>query len=107
MKNTIFVVLVVVAAIGGYWVGQSGMSGSANSAASQDSIAMMKKQSASIQQMSELMKSSGMMMQELGAKYQNGIMISKGKDLEVIGKKYMDENASASGSGAMKQMMGN
>ncbi len=95
----------LVVAVGGYWFGKSSVDMGTN--ATQDSIAMMKKQSVSIQQMSALMQSGGMMMQELGVKYGNDIMISKGKDLEVVGKKHMNENASASGSGAMKQIMGN
>ncbi len=105
MKNTILVVLVLVVVVGGYWLGKSsiGMDIDEN----QDAIVMMKKQSVSIREMSDLMQSSGMMMQELGVKYRNDIMISKGKDLEVVGKKHMNENASASDSDAMKQMMGN
>ena len=105
MKNIVTIILILVAVIGGYWFGQSGLEMNDKDKASQDAIEMMKKQSISIQQMSEMMKSNGMLMQEFGTKYNNDMMISKGKDLEVIGKKYMSENASASGSGAMKQMM--
>ncbi len=105
MKNTTLAVLIIVAAVGGYLVGQS--NANMGDTATQASIEMMKKQSESIKQMSELMQSSGMMMQEMSGKYGDEIMMSKGKDMEMIGRKYMDENTSASGSGAMKQMMGN
>ena len=107
MKNTILVVLIVVAAVLGYWVGQNNAGMNVSDKTTQDSITMMKKQSVSIQQMSEMMKSNGIMMQEMGAKYDDTAMISSGKDMAAIGKKHMDENMSASGAGTMKQMMGN
>ena len=56
---------------------------------------MMKEQSSSIQKMAEMMKSSGLVMQEMGMKYKDDDAVSKGKDLEMIGVKYKEENVKA------------
>ena len=67
---------------------------------------MMKEQSSSIQKMAEMMKSSGLVMQEMGTKYNDDEAISKGKDLQMIGEKYMVENAKATEKDAsMKESM--
>lgn len=109
MKTTI--IGIVIALIIGGGIGYSAGKGMNNKGVQtkelQDSVAMMKEQSANIQKMAELMKSSGMVMQEMGMTYKDDGAVSGGKDLEMMGDKYMKENAKAStGSGAMKSMMG-
>ncbi len=47
-------------------------------------------------------------MQEMGMKYKDDEIISQGKDMQMIGEKYMAENAKATEkSGEMKNLMGN
>ncbi len=112
MKNTTLVISIILSlVIGGsigYVSGKGTNSNDAQSKELQDSISMMKEQSASIKKMAEIMKTSGTMMQTMGMTYKDEEAISKGKDLEMMGEKYLGENAKASeGSGAMKSMMGN
>ena len=67
---------------------------------------MMKEQSANIQKMAELMKSNGLSMQEMGMKYKDDEAVSGGKDLEMMGDKYMKANTKAiEGNGTMNTMM--
>lgn len=102
------VITLIIAGGGGYMIGKNSTDPGAATKEIQDSIVMMKKQSASIQQMSDLMQSSGRTLQELGAKYQDAMMVSNGKDLEAVGEKYLREDTEAARSnGSMKQMMGN
>jgi hypothetical protein len=61
----------------------------------QDAITMMKEQSSNILKMGEMMKSSGLAIQEMGMKYKDEDMAAAGKDLEAVGKKYIEENAKA------------
>ena len=52
------------------------------------------------------MKTSGVAMQEMGMTYKDDGAVSAGKDLEMMGDKYMKENTKAAeGSGTMKSMM--
>ena len=109
MKTT--VIGIVIALIIGGGIGYSAGKGMNNNGVQtkelQDSVAMMKEQSASIQKMAELMKSSGAAMQEMGMMYKDDSAVSGGKDLEMMGDKYMKENVkSVEGSGTMKTMMG-
>ena len=108
MKNSTVAIIVIVALGLGYFAGTSsaGM-GSALPSEINDSIVMMKKQSASIEKMGEMMKTSGSMMQEFGIKYNDGMMISQGKDLEAVGTKYMQDDAKEStGGGSMNKIIG-
>lgn len=110
MKNTIIVIVatLIIAGGGGYVYGK-GATAPVDVTADKDkqaSIEMMKKQSASIKQMGELMKSSGVMMQELGAKYKDDMMMSKGKDLEAVAGEHMGEDDEATAKDeSMNKMM--
>ena len=109
MKTT--VIGIVIALIIGGGIGYSAGKGMNNNGAQtkelQDSVTMMKEQSVSIQKMAELMKTSGVAMQEMGMTYKDDSAVSAGKDLEMMGDKYMKENTKAvEGNGAMKSMMG-
>ena len=111
MKTTTAVIVVVITLIVGGGIGYSFGKGMNNSSAQtkelQDSVAMMKEQSANIQKMAELMKSGGVAMQEMGIAYKDDSAVSGGKDLEMMGEKYMKDNLKATeGSGTMKSMMG-
>ena len=111
MKNTTLILgalfALVAGSVGGYSFGKSANSNEAQDKELQDSIAMMKEQSASIQTMAVMMKSAGIAMQEMGIKYKNNEAISGGKDLEMIGLKYMSESSAAVNSESMSDMMGN
>ncbi|MEK7576327.1 MAG: hypothetical protein AAB482_01395 [Patescibacteria group bacterium] len=104
MKNIALIVVVAVIGIAvGYFIGSSnGM----NDKKLEDSIAMMKEQSMSIQKMAEMIKSSGMVMQGMGMKYKDDTVVAQGKDFEAFGDKYSKENAKAIEKDAsMKQIM--
>ena len=110
MKNTIIAIVVTFIIAGGigYSVGMNAEGMDTNPKDAEDSIAMMKEQAASIEKMGEMMKTSGVMMQELGAKYKDDMMMSKGKDLEAVGGKYLQDNTSATkSSDMMEEVMGN
>ena len=108
MKNTMIAIVLtlIVAGGGGYVVGKGAVDTSASDKDLQEAITMMKEQSASIKKMGEMMKASGMSMQEFGTKYNDDMMMSKGKDMEMLGAKYMQEDAKAtSKDSSMNQMM--
>ncbi|MDO8504282.1 MAG: hypothetical protein Q7S36_00315 [Candidatus Liptonbacteria bacterium] len=103
MKNIIIAIVAVVALGGGYFIGSSG---NTNESKLQDSVAMMKEQSVSIQKMAEMMKSSGLSVQEAGMKYNDEVLVAEGKDLQAVGEKYAKENAKATeDSNSMKKIM--
>lgn len=109
MKTTVIGVVVALIIGGGvgYSAGKSMNNNSVQTKELQDSVTMMKEQSANIQKMAELMKTSGVAMQEMGMTYKDDGAVSNGKDLEMMGDKYMKENTKAvEGSGTMKTMMG-
>ena len=99
MKTTILAISIVVSLVVGgsvgYFSGKGTNDNGVQTKKLQDSMTMMKEQSSSIQKMGEMMKSSGLVMQEMGTMYKNDEAISKGKDLQMIGEKYMMENAEA------------
>ena len=102
------IVTVIVAGSGGYMIGKSSTDTDTTSQGQQASITMMREQAESIKQMSTMMQSSGRTMQELGTQYNDDMMMSKGKDLEMFGQKYMREESEATQSNdSMKKMMGN
>jgi hypothetical protein len=110
MKTTTLYISIVIALIIGGGVGYFSGKGTNNTQVQsrelQDSITMMNTQSATIQKMAEIMKSSGVMMQEIGMKYENTDTVTKGKDLEMMGIKYTTENKNSSeSSGTMRSMM--
>ena len=79
----------------------------------QDSIVMMKGQSAAIETMSKMMIDAGTMMEEksmmnkkAGMMMNDDAMMMKGKDLKALGEKYMADNkAMSESSDEMKKTM--
>lgn len=110
MKNNTTLILGIVAAliIGGgigYFSGKNTNDNDTKTKELQSSITMMNEQATTIQKMAEIMKSSGTMMKELGTKYQEEGAVIKGKDMEIIGEKYMREAMNAPEfHSSMKQM---
>ena len=97
MKITTLVISVIVALVIGTGAGfilskTSGNNGGETNKL-QEALGMMKKQSSYIKDMSDMMTSTGLSMQEAGIKYQDDGLTSKGKDLVATGKKYMEEDA--------------
>lgn len=108
MKIILSIVIALIIGGGaGYVFGKSGDTSMADAKKLQDSVSMMKEQSAAIKKMGEMMKSSGGMLQTVGMKYNDEEVVASGKDMEAVGTKYLGENAKAEGSGSMKQTMGN
>ncbi len=110
MKTTIIgsVIALIIGSGIGYGIAKGSVDTSAQDKKLQDSITMMKEQSTSIQQMGELMKSSGSMMQQMATKYNDDSMMMKGKDMEAVGMKYMaDDKKATESSSMMKDTMGN
>jgi hypothetical protein len=94
------VIGVLLGGFGGYMVGQTsdaGMSGE-NIAQTEE---MMKTAEASMQEMGKQMLASGVMMQELGTKYNDETLISTGKDFVILGEKSQKETEKSN-----KMMMG-
>jgi len=111
MKNITLVIGIIIALTIGAGVGYSFGKGSKDNRVEtkkmEDAISMMKEQSASIQKMAEMMKSGGSAMQEMSMKYKDDEAMVKGKDLQMLGEKYLKDAATTSGnSDSMKQMMG-
>lgn len=111
MKNITLILgtllVLAVGSAGGYSLGKSANSNEAQDKELQDSIAMMNEQSANIQTMAAMMKSAGIVMQEMGSKYKDSEALSDGKDLEMIGLKYMSEGSVSADGESMNKMMGN
>lgn len=109
MKNTTLVIGIIALLVGvgtGYSFGKGPSNNSSNTKKLSDSVSMMKEQSVSIQKMGEMMVSSGTLMQEIGMKYKDDAVITKGKDLEVVGNKYIAENTkSVEKDATMKEVM--
>ena len=110
MNNSITIISILIALVlgggGGYMAGKQASNVGFTAKDMQDAIVMMKGQSAGIEKMAAMMKSSGIMMEERGTTYKDDEMVMKGKDLEVIADKYMKDNATQSGgSNSMEQMM--
>lgn len=70
-----------------------------------DAVVMMKEQSVAIKTMTDMMKSDGTMMQDLGAKYKDDTLMNMGKDMGMMSAKYMGEASTAENKGGMNQMM--
>lgn len=108
-NNTNLVLGIVVALIigmgAGYTFGKGANDNGAKAKELQDSFTMMNEQAVTIQKMAGIMKSSGTMMREMGVRYNENAAVIKGKDLEVMGDKYMMEMMkSAESHGSMMQM---
>jgi len=110
MNNNTNLILGVVAALiigtgAGYSFGKGANSNDSKTKELQDSVAMMNDQAVTIQKMAEMMKSDGVIMQEFGSKYKEESSIMKGKDMEIMGGKYMQDVMKASESmNSMTQM---
>lgn len=107
MKNILIAIVIVIVAGGaGYFIGQSGNTSAADAKKMQDSITMMKEQSATIKKMGEIMKNNAAVMQQAGTKYNDQDLMMSGKDMETLAAKYTKDNESqASGGGSMKELM--
>lgn len=110
MKNTTLVIGIIIALFVGMGAGFSFGKGSSNNGSEtnklKDAVVMMKEQSVGIQKMGEMMISSGIAMQEMGMKYKDDEMTNKGKDLEMVGKNYIEENTkSTEEDTSMKESM--
>ena len=112
MKNiTLVLVIAVTLIVGGgigYSFGKNTKSGGAESKELRDSVTMMKEQASTIKKMGEMMQSSGTMMQAMGTKYSDDGAVMRGKDMQMLGEKYLKDTTMKSGnSDSMKNMMGN
>lgn len=107
MKNILIaVVIFVLAGGGGYVMGKSGNTSAQDAKKMQDSITMMKEQSATISKMGEMMKTNGALMQEAGMKFNDESMQMSGKDMQALAAKYIKDNESqTTTSGSMKSLM--
>jgi len=109
MNSSTIIGIIFALVIGGgagYLAGKSGSNNDAQTKALQESVAMMKDQTAHIQEMAQIMQSGGTSLQEMGMKYNDNDAVSKAKDMMAIGAKYgkADTNAAAN-SGTMGKMM--
>lgn len=100
-------IALIIGGGGGFFVGQSSVDTQKNDKQLQDSVVMMKDQAKSIEQMSSMMKSGGAMMQEMGMKYKDDVLVQQGKDMQAIGEKNQNSNAARSNEGGMRDIMGN
>src|SRR3989339_1227107 len=94
MKTTIIVAVIslIIGGSVGYYSGKGPTENTDQTKKLQDSIVMMKEQSSSIKTMAEMMKSNGLSLQETGTKYKDEAIVSMGKDMEMVGIKYIEEN---------------
>ncbi|MFA5830919.1 MAG: hypothetical protein WC878_03770 [Candidatus Paceibacterota bacterium] len=103
MDSKIIIGLVIGIALGGF--GGFTMGQSSGAGVSADKVAeteeMMKTAEASMQEMGKQMLSGGAMMQELGMKYNDDVLISTGKDFIILGEKSQKETEKSN-----KMMMG-
>lgn len=106
MKSILgIIVALVISAGGGYVTGKGAVDTQADAKKLQDVTSMMNEQSTSIKQMSEMMKTTGLSMQDMGMKYKDDTLVAEGKDLQAVGEKYLKENTTKATEGGMKQMM--
>ncbi|MDP1690224.1 MAG: hypothetical protein Q8L52_03425 [bacterium] len=106
MKSILSIVLaLVIGAGGGYVTGKGAVNTQGDVKKLQDVTSMMNEQSASIKQMSEMMKTTGLSIQDMGMKYKDDTLVSEGKDLQAVGEKYLKENTTKATEGGMRQMM--
>jgi hypothetical protein len=110
-KITLVLIIATTFIIGGgvgYFSGNSMKNDDAQNKKLRDSVTMMKEQESAIKKMGEMMQSGGAMMQEMGTKYSDNGALSKGKDLQMLGEKYLkDTTTKAASDDSMKGMMSN
>ncbi len=106
MKSILgIIVALIIGAGGGYVTGKGAVDTQGDAKKLQDVTSMMNEQSTSIKQMSEMMKTTGLSMQDMGMKYKDDALVADGKDLQAVGEKYLKENTTKATEGGMKQMM--
>jgi|CXWL01.1.fsa_nt_gi hypothetical protein len=106
MKSILGIVAaLVIGAGGGYVTGKGADNSQTDVKKLQDVTSMMNEQSTSIKQMGEMMKTTGLSIQDVGMKYKDDALVAEGKDLQVVGEKYLKENTTKAAEGGMKQMM--
>lgn len=100
-------IALLIGGVGGYFVGSSNTNNSdAYAKKEQEAIVMMKDQANAITKMAQVMKTSGAMMQTIGMQYKNDDAINTGKDLEMMGVKYLVDTTKTTGtSDTMNSMM--
>lgn len=100
-------IALIIGGIGGYLLGGSGSSTNSDAYAKREkeSIVMMKDQAATIKKMAEIMKTGGTMMQTMGMQYKNDEAVTTGRDLEMMGSKYLITSTTTTNN-SMDQMMG-
>lgn len=108
MKTNQIIIIALALIIGlggGYYAGKS-----SGSSASEGSVTMMagmsmEEHDTGMKKMAEMMKTGGVMMQEMGTKYSNQEAVVMGKDMEMVGAKYMtDMSTSTTNSHSMHNM---
>lgn len=100
-------VALIIGSGGGYIAAKSTVDTQKSDKELADAVSMMNEQSASIRQMSDMMKSGGMLMQEVGMKYKDDTLVAQGKDMAAIGEKNQTANDSRSNQTGMRDVMGN
>lgn len=99
-------IALIIGGTGGYFIGGSSGSDDHHAKKDQESIVMMKDQANTITKMAEVMKTGGTMMQSMGMQYKNDDAINAGKDLEIMGAKYLNDTSKTMGtSDTMNSMM--
>lgn len=101
-------IALIIGGMGGYFIGGNWASSNSDTYAKkeQESIVMMKDQANTITKMAQVMKTSGAMMQTIGTQYKNDDAVNTGKDLEMMGTKYLTDTSKTTGtSGTMNSMM--
>jgi hypothetical protein len=106
MNNSNVIIGIIIALVlggaGGFVAGKNS-AGANYEKETAEMMKMMTDDGARMEKMGTLMMDGGMMMQERGAKYQDEEMMSKGKDMEVNGKKHKEDGESMMDG---KSMMG-
>lgn len=100
-------IALIIGGVGGYFIGGSNTTNSdAYAKKEQEAIVMMKDQANTITKMAQVMKTSGTMMQTIGTQYKNDDAVNTGKDLEMMGTKYLTDTTKTTGTtGSMNSMM--
>jgi uncharacterized protein (UPF0333 family) len=100
-------IALIIGGVGGYFIGGSNTTNSdAYAKREQEAIVMMKDQATTITKMAQVMKTSGTMMQAVGTQYKNDEAVNTGKDLEMMGTKYLTDTTKTTGTtGSMNSMM--
>jgi hypothetical protein len=108
MKTNLIITIIATLIIGlggGYYVGKASSSSNSQGATSMMTGMSMEDHDEGMKKMAEMMKSGGMVMQAMGTKYSNQEAVIMGKDMEMVGVKYMiDMSTSTTNSHSMHNM---